>query len=152
MTIRLDERFDEGVLWWFGHVERMENARIAKRVYIRDCAGSHSVGRLRKRWIDTVKEFKKRGFGVKQARRMVNDWNEWQGFVRGNAWDVVWGMTPDLDELPQLYEALEGWKSCLWLSLQVKGHKGIIFSFYSALLLLLISWHDVCQSHSGGRR
>ena len=27
-----DEKIDEGVLRWFGHVERMENDRIAKRV------------------------------------------------------------------------------------------------------------------------
>ena len=26
----LDERIDEGVLWWFCNVERMENDRIAK--------------------------------------------------------------------------------------------------------------------------
>ena len=26
----LDERIDEGVLWWFGHVERMVRDRIAK--------------------------------------------------------------------------------------------------------------------------
>ena len=25
------ERIDEGVLWWLGHVERIENYRIAKR-------------------------------------------------------------------------------------------------------------------------
>ena len=36
----VDERNDEGVLQWFGHVERMENDRIAKRVYVRECAGS----------------------------------------------------------------------------------------------------------------
>ena len=29
----LDERIDEGVLWWFVPVERMENDRTAKRVY-----------------------------------------------------------------------------------------------------------------------
>ena len=34
---RVDERVDEGVLRWFGHVERMERDRIAKRVYIRVC-------------------------------------------------------------------------------------------------------------------
>ena len=57
-----DERIDEGVLRCFGHVERMENDRIAKRVCVRECAGSRSVGRLRKRWIDIVKEcLKKRG-------------------------------------------------------------------------------------------
>ena len=52
----------------------MENDRIAKRVYVRECAGSWSVGRPRKRWIDTVEDcLKKRGLNVKQARRMVHD-------------------------------------------------------------------------------
>ena len=34
----LDERIAEGVLRWFGHVEMMEKDRIAKRVYIGECA------------------------------------------------------------------------------------------------------------------
>ena len=45
----LDERIDEGVLRWFGHVERMESVRIAKRIYVGKYAGSRSVGRPRKR-------------------------------------------------------------------------------------------------------
>ena len=40
----LDERIDEGVLQWFGHVDR-----IAKRFYVGECAGSRSVGKPRKR-------------------------------------------------------------------------------------------------------
>ena len=28
----LHERIDDGVLWWFGHVEMMKRDRIAKRV------------------------------------------------------------------------------------------------------------------------
>ena len=32
VTKGVDEKIDEGVLRWFGHVERMENDRIAKRV------------------------------------------------------------------------------------------------------------------------
>ena len=28
----LDERIDEGVLWWFGQLERMERDRIEKRI------------------------------------------------------------------------------------------------------------------------
>ena len=52
----LDERIDEGILWWFGHVERMERVRIAKTVYVGVCVGSHSEGRPWKRWIDTMKE------------------------------------------------------------------------------------------------
>ena len=34
----VDERINEGVLRWFGHVERMENDRFAKRVYVGECA------------------------------------------------------------------------------------------------------------------
>ena len=33
MTKEVEEWINEGVLRWFAHVERMENDRIAKRVY-----------------------------------------------------------------------------------------------------------------------
>ena len=33
-TKEVEERVDEGVLRWLGHVERMENDRIAMRVYV----------------------------------------------------------------------------------------------------------------------
>ena len=76
----LDERIDEGVLRWFGHVEKMERDRIAKRVFVGVCAGSRSVGRPRKRWVDTVKEcLKKRGLDIRQSRRIVQDRSEWRG-------------------------------------------------------------------------
>ena len=45
----LDERIDEGILRWFGHVERVEKGRIVKRVYVGECAGSRSLGRPRAR-------------------------------------------------------------------------------------------------------
>ena len=65
----LDKRIDgidEDVLWWFGHVERMENDRIAKSVYIAECACSFSVGRPWKTWIDIVKDcLRKRGLDVR---------------------------------------------------------------------------------------
>ena len=81
----VDEKIDESVLRWFGHVERMENDRIAKRVYVGECAGSRSVGRPRKRWIDTVKDcLKKRGLDVRQARRMMLDRNVLILLLRSN--------------------------------------------------------------------
>ena len=49
MMNRLGERIDEGLLHWFGHVEKMENDRIAKRIYVGEYAGSRSVGRSKKR-------------------------------------------------------------------------------------------------------
>ena len=56
VTKGVDERIGKGILRWFGHVERMENDRIAKKVYVEECAGSNSVGRPRKRWINAVKD------------------------------------------------------------------------------------------------
>ena len=51
VTKGVHERID-GVLRWFGYVERMEKGRIAKRVYAGECAGGRSLGRPRKRLID----------------------------------------------------------------------------------------------------
>ena len=63
--MRSDERNDEGVLRWFGHVEREENDRNPKRVYVGECSVSRSVGRPRKRWLHTVKEcLQKRGLDI----------------------------------------------------------------------------------------
>ena len=62
----VNERINEGILRWFGHVESMEKDRIAKRVYVRECADSCSLGRPQKRWIDIVKDcLRKRGLDVR---------------------------------------------------------------------------------------
>ena len=83
----LDQRIDKDMLRWFGHAERMENERIAKKIYVGECVSSRSVGRPRKRWIGTVKEcLKKKGLDIRQAKRMVQDRSECRRFVRGNAW------------------------------------------------------------------
>ena len=53
------------------------------RVYVGECAGSHSVGRSRKRRNDTAKDcLKKRGLDMRQARRLVDVRSEWWVFVR----------------------------------------------------------------------
>ena len=36
MKKEIDERIAEGVLRWFGRVERMENDKIVKKVYTRE--------------------------------------------------------------------------------------------------------------------
>ena len=70
VTKGLHERIDESVLRWFGHVERMEKDRTDNRIYVGECAGSHSVGMPRKIWIDTMKGcLRKRGLHVGQGRR-----------------------------------------------------------------------------------
>ena len=64
----------------------MKNDMIAKKVYVGECSGSRSVGRPKKRWIDTGKDcLKKRGLDVRQERRRVYDKSVQQESVRGNA-------------------------------------------------------------------
>ena len=48
----VDEIIDEGVLRGFGHVERMENHRIGKRLYVGEFADSTSVGQPWKEVVD----------------------------------------------------------------------------------------------------
>ena len=62
----VNEKIDESVLRWFGHVERMGNDRISKRIFVAECAGSCSMGRPRKRWTDTVKDCL--GFGCQASK------------------------------------------------------------------------------------
>ena len=65
MTKGVDQMIDEGVLRWFGHVDRLENYGMANRVNVGECAGSRSLVRPMKRWIGTVKDFlKKRKKGL----------------------------------------------------------------------------------------
>ena len=94
VTKGVDERIDEDVLLLFDHVGRMKKGKIAKRFYVGECAGSRSVGRPRKRWIDTVKDsLRNRGLDVRRARRMVQDRSERWRFVRMNACGIARGMT-----------------------------------------------------------
>ena len=56
--------------------------------YVGECAGSSSVGRPQKIWIDTVKEClkkKKEGWMSDNQRRIVQKRSELQEFGRGNA-------------------------------------------------------------------
>ena len=84
------------------------------RVYVGEWAGSRSLGRPRKRCTDTVKDcLKKRSLDIRQARIM------WRGFVGGGGECMgrCQGSEPltltrcHSCELPQLFDALEGWKS-----------------------------------------
>ena len=80
MAKGVDERIEEDVFHWFSHVESMENDRIAKRLYVGEFAGSTSAGQpQKKRWIDTMKDLKKKKKFGWQARRIVHDRSEWWG-------------------------------------------------------------------------
>ena len=95
----------------------MENDRVANKVYVGKCAGSHSVGRLRKRWIDTAKDcLGRRGLDVRQARRMVQYRSVRRGVYEGESMGHSPGNVPQtlmrchscgLSKLNEVH----GWKS-----------------------------------------
>ena len=49
VTKGVDKKIEEDILRWIGHVERKKRDRIAKRVYVGECAGSRSTSRQRKK-------------------------------------------------------------------------------------------------------
>ena len=52
---QLTSRADQRVLRWFGHVERMDEYRIARRVLMAEVSGGRIRGRPRLGWMDGVK-------------------------------------------------------------------------------------------------
>ena len=48
-------RAAQGVLWWFGHVERMDEYRKARRVLMAEVSGLRVRRRPRLGWMDGVK-------------------------------------------------------------------------------------------------
>ena len=51
----LASRADQRVLRWFGHVERMDDYSMARRVLMAKVSGGRVRGRLRLGWMDGVK-------------------------------------------------------------------------------------------------
>ena len=66
----LASRADQRVLRWFGHVERMDEYRMARRVLMADVSGRQVRGRQRLGWMDGVKvTLGNRGMTVEAARQ-----------------------------------------------------------------------------------
>ena len=51
----LASRADQRVLRWFGHVETIDEHRMARRVLMAEVSGGRVRGRLRLGWMDGVK-------------------------------------------------------------------------------------------------
>ena len=67
----LASRADQRVLRWFGHVERMDKYRMARRVLMSEVSGGRVRGRPRLGWMDGVKvALDNRGMTVEAARKI----------------------------------------------------------------------------------
>ena len=81
---QLSERVDQSLLRWFGHMERMDEERMVKRVMNVDVEGNRTRGRPRLGWIEGVrKALRARDMTVEQGRQSALSGREWAAIVRG---------------------------------------------------------------------
>ena len=74
LEMELANRADQRLLRWFGHVERMDEYRMARRVLMAEVSGGRVQGRPRLGWMDGVKvTLGKRGMTVEAARQCPKD-------------------------------------------------------------------------------
>ena len=78
IEMELASRADQIVLRCFGHVERMDDHRVARRVWMAEVSGGRVRGRPRLGWMDGVKvAVVNRGMTEEAARK----WKEWRALV-----------------------------------------------------------------------
>ena len=78
----LAARVDMNVLRWFGHVEKMDNERLLKKVINAKVDGRSARGRPRFGWMDEVKRaLNDRRMDVREASEHTRDRNEWRMIV-----------------------------------------------------------------------
>ena len=81
-TKGIASRADQRVLRWFGHVERMDEYRMARKVLMAEVGGGRVRMRQRSGWMDGVKvALSNRGMTVEAARQCVKDRKEWRALV-----------------------------------------------------------------------
>ena len=74
---------DQRVLrWWVGHVQRMDEYRLARRVLMAEVSGEQVRERPRLGWMDSVKvALGNRGITVEAAHQCAKDRKEWTALV-----------------------------------------------------------------------
>ena len=78
----LASRADQRVLTWFGHVERMDEYRMARRMLMAEVSGGRVRGRQRLGWMDGVKvALGNRGMTVEASRQCADDRKAWRALV-----------------------------------------------------------------------
>jgi len=66
---------------WLGHLERMEEDRMTKKVFTQELEGTRRRGRPRKGWREEV-ERDLQVLEVRRWRELVIDRDKWRGSVR----------------------------------------------------------------------
>ncbi len=75
-------------LRWFGHIEKMENEELVKKMYLSSVEGPNRRGRPLGRWEERVKDYASergaRGNGLEWAMRECMDRERWRSVCHGH--------------------------------------------------------------------
>jgi len=66
---------------WLGHLERMEEDRMSKKIFTQELEGTRRKGRPRKGWREEV-ERDLQVLEVRRWRELVIDKEKWRGIIR----------------------------------------------------------------------
>jgi len=66
---------------WLGHLERMDEDRMPKKIFTQELEGTRRRGRPRKRWKEEV-ERDLQVLGMRRWRELVADRKTWKDIVR----------------------------------------------------------------------
>jgi hypothetical protein len=66
---------------WLGHLERMEEDRMPKKIFTQELEGRRRRGRPRKRWKEEV-ERDLQVLGLRRWRELLTDRKKWSNIVR----------------------------------------------------------------------
>jgi len=66
---------------WLGHLERMEEDRMPKKIFSQELEGTRRRGRPGKRWKEEA-ERDLQVLGVRRCRELVADRKKWRDIVR----------------------------------------------------------------------
>ena len=74
-------RASKGMMRWFGHVVRMEERRMPKRVMESEREGGRGRGRPKRRWMDGVREIlREAGMSEGDGRELARNREEWRSW------------------------------------------------------------------------
>jgi len=66
---------------WLGHLERMKEDRMPKKIFTQELEGTRRRGRPRKGWKEEI-ERDLQVLGVRKLRELVTDRKKWKDIVR----------------------------------------------------------------------
>ena len=81
----INDQIATSQLKWYGHVKRMEDRRIPRRIMETRTEGKRARGRPRTSWIDSITSAgKKRNKTLVEMDRLVRNRKEWKSFTERN--------------------------------------------------------------------